>query len=173
MSKSRCSFFNRTRYTRLDTANTPKPMNRRDEFNVGLSIEARGFLDNWRLTHEKLEMETGEQRNYSILNMYAWEEWKNEDNNDGMQRELREEKTLKTGKSGATLLPTFHLVTFINKKLNYRSYYAPKGFTPEEILEFRGARKCLGTMKKVKDWIESRERLGIYSTETNSIWHRE
>ncbi|KAE9401412.1 hypothetical protein BT96DRAFT_918870 [Gymnopus androsaceus JB14] len=37
--------------------------------------------------------------------------------------------------------PDVHIVSFSNHKLNYYSYYPPVGFTPEEILQFPGAKR--------------------------------
>ncbi|KAE9391340.1 hypothetical protein BT96DRAFT_925357 [Gymnopus androsaceus JB14] len=69
--------------------------------------------------------------------------------------------------------PDVHIVRFTNRKLNYHSYYAPEGYTPEEILQFPGAKRCLpGTADKVKEWIETNEKKGICDARTRTVWKK-
>ncbi|KAJ7577852.1 hypothetical protein C8J56DRAFT_898552 [Mycena floridula] len=66
--------------------------------------------------------------------------------------------------------PDVHIVFFSNQKLGYYSYNPPAGFTPEEILQFSGAKKALGTVEKVNELLELKEELGTLDVTGDDRW---
>ncbi|KAJ3498308.1 hypothetical protein NLJ89_g10233 [Agrocybe chaxingu] len=55
--------------------------------------------------------------------------------------------------------PDVGAVSFNNESLEFYSYDPPKGFTPEEILQFRGASDYL-TLQKITELINERNEKG-------------
>ncbi|KAJ7595972.1 hypothetical protein C8J56DRAFT_1043073 [Mycena floridula] len=65
--------------------------------------------------------------------------------------------------------PDVAAVCFKNADLGYFSYNPPRGFTAEEIMQFRGAETCL-TLEKTKELIQARDELGTLDLTGDARW---
>ncbi|KAJ3514202.1 hypothetical protein NLJ89_g2499 [Agrocybe chaxingu] len=55
--------------------------------------------------------------------------------------------------------PDIAVITFTNESIEFCSYDPPKGFSPEEIMQFRGASDCL-TLERITELIKQRNEKG-------------
>ncbi|KAJ7595974.1 hypothetical protein C8J56DRAFT_1043075 [Mycena floridula] len=74
----------------------------------------------------------------------------------------------------STIDPTIdkmHLacICFENVDIGYFSYDPPRGFTAEEIMQFRGAETCL-TLEKIKELIQARDEAGTSGVTGDARW---
>ncbi|KAJ3504568.1 hypothetical protein NLJ89_g7869 [Agrocybe chaxingu] len=55
--------------------------------------------------------------------------------------------------------PDIAVITFSNESMGFYSYDPPKGFSPKEILQFRGASDCL-TLERITELVRERNEKG-------------
>ncbi|KAG5341659.1 hypothetical protein E4T56_gene16081 [Termitomyces sp. T112] len=68
------------------------------------------------------------------------------------------------------LIPDVHLVIFQNKHIGYVSYNPPKGFTAEELVEFKGAKESRFDLEKARAVIAQRDERGTLDLTGDARW---
>ncbi|KAG6867087.1 hypothetical protein C0993_006973 [Termitomyces sp. T159_Od127] len=67
-------------------------------------------------------------------------------------------------------IPDIHVVYFYNQNIGYASYNPPKGFSAEELVEFKGAKECRFDLEQARAVIEERDRLGTLDVTGDARW---
>ncbi|KAG6884192.1 hypothetical protein C0993_000484 [Termitomyces sp. T159_Od127] len=67
-------------------------------------------------------------------------------------------------------IPDIHVVYFYNQNIGYASYNPPKGFSAEELVEFKGAKECRFDLEQARAVIEKREKYGTLDVTGAARW---